>query len=55
MRSSTIVVKAIWDEEARVRVAESPDLPGLILEAPSQEKLLAKLQRAVPELTGAVA
>ena len=43
-------VQAIWDEEARVWVAESEDVPGLATEAESPEALLNKLRVLVPEL-----
>jgi len=35
MRNGTYVVKAIWDEEARVWVATSDGVPGLATEAES--------------------
>lgn len=43
-------VVALWDAEAGVWVAESPDVPGLITEAQDLEALLAKLRVMVPEL-----
>ena len=43
-------VHAFWDEEARVWVAESDDVPGLITEADTLEKLSAKLEVIIPEL-----
>jgi len=46
------VVLAEWDEAARVWVAESEDVPGLITEAASADELIAKLQKLVPELLG---
>ena len=45
-----IQVTAIWDEEARVWVAESEDVPGLITEAETLEQLVLKLESMVPEL-----
>lgn len=50
MIRSVIIVRAIWDEEARVWVATSDDLPGLVTEAKTQEKLLAKLRSLIPDL-----
>ena len=50
MSKMRYVVKAIWDEEARVWVAESDDVPGLITEAPTQQELIRKLEVMVPEL-----
>ena len=43
-------VKAIWDAEASVWVAESDDVPGLVTEAETLEALLAKLRVLIPEL-----
>jgi predicted RNase H-like HicB family nuclease len=43
-------VQATWDEEAKVWVAESEDVPGLATEAESPEALLNKLRVLVPEL-----
>jgi len=45
-----VVVTANWDPEAKVWVAESNDIPGLITEAENAEALLAKLQVLIPEL-----
>jgi Domain of unknown function (DUF1902) len=47
---SVIVVRALWDSEAQVWVAESEDVPGLITEAPTIEALSAKLVVMIPEL-----
>ncbi|MFD3005146.1 MULTISPECIES: DUF1902 domain-containing protein [Thermus] len=43
-------VRAFWDEEAGVWVAESPDVPGLATEAQDLDGLLLKLRVMVPEL-----
>ena len=43
-------VRAFWDAEAAVWVAESEDVPGLITEADTVEQLLTKLAVMVPEL-----
>ena len=48
--NAVIQVTAIWDEEARVWVAESEDVPGLITEAETLEQLVLKLESMVPEL-----
>ncbi len=45
-----ILVKATWDPEARVFVAESEDVPGLITEAESLEALRAKLPGIIQDL-----
>lgn len=43
-------ITATWDDEAKVWVAESDDVPGLATEAPTQEELVAKLKVIIPEL-----
>jgi predicted RNase H-like HicB family nuclease len=43
-------VTATWDDEAKVWVAESNDVPGLVTEAPTLEALQAKIRVLVPEL-----
>jgi predicted RNase H-like HicB family nuclease len=48
--SQLIVVRATWDDEAKVWVAESPDLPGLITEAESLNALDAKLPGLIQDL-----
>ena len=50
MGTVMITVRATWDDEAQVWVAESTDLPGLILEAANHAELLSKLQDAIPDL-----
>jgi hypothetical protein len=49
-RKSPVRVRAQWDEEAGVWVAESSNLPGLVTEADTAEQLLEKLHVMVPEL-----
>jgi hypothetical protein len=44
------VVTAVWDEEAKVWVAESDAVPGLITEAETSDEIIRKLQTLVPEL-----
>ena len=44
------VVRAEWDAEADVWVATSDDVPGLVTEADTLERLSEKLQLLVPEL-----
>lgn len=46
----TIEITAFWDDEAAVWVAESGDVPGLIAEAETVERLIEKLQVIIPEL-----
>ena len=43
-------VVAEWDDEARVWVATSDDIPGLVAEAETQEHLIGRLRKLVPEL-----
>ena len=50
MHNRTFIVTAQWDEEARVWVAQSDDVPGLVTEAESESKLIEKLRSMVPEL-----
>lgn len=45
-----VAVRAIWDPEASVWVAESDDVPGLVTEADDIEALVAKLEVLIPEL-----
>lgn len=46
----TIEVTAFYDDEVGVWVAESEDVPGLITEAPTMERLIERLQVLIPEL-----
>ena len=43
-------VHALWDDEARVWVAASDDIPGLATEAATAEILIEKLRQMIPEL-----
>jgi predicted RNase H-like HicB family nuclease len=45
-----LTVRATWDSEASVWVAESDDVPGLITEADDLEGLMSKLRVMIPEL-----
>lgn len=45
-----VLIKLIWDSEACVWVAESDDVPGLVLESGSFDALVERLRFAVPEL-----
>jgi len=47
---SSYHVNAEWDEEARVWVASSEDVPGLATGADTLEGLIEKLKVVVPEL-----
>ena len=46
----SILVRALWDAQASVWVAESDDVPGLATEAESLDALVHKLNLMVPEL-----
>ena len=39
-----------WDEEAKVWIATSPNITGLVLESESLDKLMQKAKDAAPEL-----
>ena len=43
MKTRTYVVQATWDNEAKMWVAESDDIPGVVAEAEDQETLRSKL------------
>lgn len=43
-------IHAVWDDEARVWVATSEDVPGLATEAKTSEELIEKLKILIPEL-----
>jgi len=47
---SEYTIAFLWDDEASVWIAESEDLPGLILESESFDTLVEKVKKAVPEL-----
>jgi predicted RNase H-like HicB family nuclease len=48
MLEYTIVL--FWDDEASVWIAESQDLPGLILESDSFDTLVERVKKTVPDL-----
>ncbi len=43
-------VNFIWDEETGVWIAQSDDIPGLILEGGSLDALIERVRFAAPEL-----
>ena len=47
---SPLHVTAEWDDEARVWVASSDDVPGLAIGADTLEELIEKLKIVIPEL-----
>ncbi|MBU0543813.1 MAG: DUF1902 domain-containing protein [Proteobacteria bacterium] len=53
MVQKPLFVRAEWDEDARVWVATSDDVPGLATEEGTLEALIAKLKILIPELLDA--
>lgn len=45
-----LLIRMIWDPDASVWVAESDDVPGLVMESGSFDALLERIRFAVPEL-----
>lgn len=45
-----LLVKLTWDADACVWIAESDDVPGLVLESGSFDALIERVRVAVPEL-----
>ena len=45
-----LLVKMTWDADAQVWVAESDDVPGLVMESGSFDALLERVRFAIPEL-----
>lgn len=50
MGARELIVFANWDDEAKVWVATSEDVPGLATEADSLDRLIPKLKMMIPEL-----
>ena len=50
MPNKPLFVRAEWDEEAKVWVATSDDVPGLATEGGTFEGLIEKLKTMIPEL-----
>jgi len=48
-----LIVHAVWDDDARVWVATSDDVPGLATEADDMDALVEKLKVMIPELLDA--
>jgi predicted RNase H-like HicB family nuclease len=48
--SKQYVVNAFWDDEAKVWVADSEDIPGLATEAPTLDALVKRVDAVAPEL-----
>jgi predicted RNase H-like HicB family nuclease len=49
-RAGVYEIRAQWDSEAGVWVAESEDVPGFVAEADSPNVLVQKLRTLIPEL-----
>lgn len=45
-----LVVNAVWDDEAKVWVATSDQVPGLVTEAENPDALIKKLRVLIPEM-----
>ena len=43
-------INFLWDDESSVWIAESDNIPGLVLESGSLDALVEKVKVAVPEL-----
>ncbi len=52
-KAKPLIVKAKWDDEAKVWVATSDDISGLATEADSLDAMVKKLQIIIPELLDA--
>jgi predicted RNase H-like HicB family nuclease len=50
MSFQALQVTATWDAEAKVWVAESDQIPGLVTEAATKEEMIRKLRDIVSEL-----
>lgn len=50
MQKKPLFVRAEWDDEARVWVATSDDIPGLATEEDNLEGLIDKLKVIIPDL-----
>jgi len=53
MTMKPLFVRVEWDDEARVWVATSDDVPGLATEEDTMEGLIKKLRNLIPELLDA--
>lgn len=47
------IVRAQWDGEAKVWVATSEDIPGLVCESANLEELISEVTELAPELLAA--
>ncbi len=49
-RTTEILVRSVWDDEAKVWTATSEHVPGLVVEAASLDELAKEVQVLVPRL-----
>jgi hypothetical protein len=49
-KSMELLIKLTWDPDACVWIAESDDVPGLVLESGFFDALVERVRVAVPEL-----
>jgi len=50
MNKKPVFIRAEWDDDAKVWVASSDDVPGLATEEKTLEDLVRKLKTMIPEL-----
>ena len=50
MEQDSCFATASWDEDAGVRYVSETNFPGLVAEAGTQQELIRKIHRLVPEL-----
>lgn len=50
MMAKKYIVSAFWDDEAKVWVATSDDIPGLTTEASTLDALVERVDAVAPEL-----
>ena len=50
MTKNKFAVQFQWDEDASVWIATSKDIPGLVLESESLDRLIDRVRIAIPEL-----
>jgi hypothetical protein len=48
--TTTYEIQIVWDDEARVWIATSEDIPGLVLESGSVDALIERVRIAASEL-----
>ena len=44
------IINTVWDNDARVWIATSDDIPGLVLESGSLDALMERVRIAAPEI-----